>query len=48
MKKYEYKCVYILGAGQKTTSILNEYGRDGWELVSTWWIWHYFMRELIG
>ena len=28
MKKYEYKCVFIGGMGEKTTRILNEYGRD--------------------
>ncbi|WP_081896987.1 DUF4177 domain-containing protein [Clostridium sp. KNHs214] len=36
MKKYEYKCVYIIGGGQTTTEILNKYGQQGWELVSTW------------
>jgi len=44
--RYEYKCVAIVGLGHKTTQILNEYGRDGWELVSTAWIWHYFKREI--
>ena len=33
MKKYEYKCVFIGGLGKRTTMRLNEYGRDGWELV---------------
>ena len=46
MKKWEYKCVCIMGAGVRTTRILNDYGRDGWELVCTCWIWHYFKREL--
>lgn len=46
MKKYEYKCVAILGMGKSTTSELNEYGREGWELVTTCWIWHYFKRDL--
>ena len=45
MKKYEYKCVAIFGLGEKTTRILNGYGNDGWELVSTVWIWHYLKRE---
>jgi len=45
MKKYEYKCVLILGGGEKTTRILNEYGRDGWELICIWWAWHYLKRE---
>lgn len=47
MKKYEYKCVCILGGGVKTREKLNEYGKEGWELVSTWWVWHYFKRELL-
>jgi hypothetical protein len=46
MKKYEYKCVSILGDGERTTRILNEYGQQGWELVCTCWIWHYFKREI--
>lgn len=46
MKKYEYKCVCIIGGGEKTTRILNEYGQQGWELVSTWYVWHYFKREI--
>ena len=46
MKKYEYKCVFIFGLGEKTTRILNSYGREGWELVSTWWAWHYFQRVI--
>ena len=40
MTRFEYKCVYIWGGGEKTTRILNEYGRDGWELTATWWCWH--------
>ena len=46
MKKYEYKCVFIMGGGETTTRVLNEYGQQGWELVCTWWCWHYFKREL--
>jgi len=41
---YEYKCVFILGLGEKTTRILNSYGQEGWELVSVNWAWHYFKR----
>lgn len=37
MLKYEYKCVFVWGGGEKTTRILNEYGREGWELVCTYW-----------
>jgi hypothetical protein len=46
MTKFEYKCVYIWDGGEKTTRIFNEYGRDGWELVATWWFWHYFKRPV--
>ncbi|NMA67423.1 MAG: DUF4177 domain-containing protein [Clostridiaceae bacterium] len=46
MKKYEYKCVCIFGGGEKTTRILNEYGQQGWELVSAFHIWHYLKREI--
>jgi len=46
LKKYEYKCVLILGMGEKTTRVLNQYGQEGWELVSTCWAWHYFKRPV--
>ena len=46
MNCFEYKCVCIFGAGERTTRILNQYGKDGWELVSTCIIWHYFKRSL--
>jgi hypothetical protein len=46
MKKYEYKCVRILGDGEKTAKVMNEYGLQGWEFVSSWFIWHYFKREI--
>jgi hypothetical protein len=46
VKKYEYTCVRILSLGGKTTRILNQYGQEGWELVTTSWAWHYFKREL--
>ena len=45
MKKYEYKCVSIWGLGKGTTKKLNEYGKEGWELVEVWGIWYYFKRE---
>ena len=48
MDCYEYKCVYIWGLSERTTMILNGYGREGWELVSTWWCWHYFKRRMGG
>lgn len=48
MQKYEYKCVSIMGLGAATTRALNEYGRDGWELVAVCWIWHYFKRPIAG
>ena len=46
MQKYEYKCISIVGFGEKTTRILNEYAKDGWELVCTWYIWFYLKRDL--
>ncbi len=45
MKKYEYKCVSIWGLGKRTAGVLNEYGKEGWELVEVWGIWHYLRRE---
>lgn len=46
MKKYEYKCVFIGGLGEKTTRLLNEYGQLGWELVCVVGAWHYFKRPI--
>lgn len=46
VKKYEYKCVLILGMGGRTTRLLNEYGQQGWELVEVVWAWHYFKRPI--
>jgi hypothetical protein len=46
MTKFEYKCVFIWGGSEKTTRILNDYGKDGWELVCTYWCWHYFKRPI--
>ncbi len=48
MNHFEYKCVCILALGQGTTRILNEYGKDGWELVAIRCIRHYFKRPLAG
>ena len=45
MKQYEYKYIAIFGLGGRTTRVLNEYGRDGWELVCAWGLWHYLKRE---
>ena len=47
MEKWEYKCISIWGLGRTTTLVLNEYGRDGWELVATWGVWHYFKRRIV-
>lgn len=46
MKRFEYKCVWIFGLGEKTSRVLNEYGRDGWELVCVVGAWHYLKRQL--
>lgn len=46
MERFEYKCVFIWGGGEKTSRILNEYGEEGWELVTTWSFWHYLKRPL--
>ena len=42
--KYEYKCLSIWGLGEKTSRVLNEYGKEGWELVAVWGVWHYLKR----
>jgi hypothetical protein len=46
MTRYEYKCVFIWGGARTTTLTLNEYGKEEWELVCSWWCWHYFKRPL--
>ena len=46
MNRFEYKCVFIWGAGEKTARVLNEYGRDGWDLIAVWWCWHYLKRAV--
>jgi hypothetical protein len=46
MAACEYKCIFIWGGGEKTSRVLNEYGREGWELVCTYWCWHYMKRVL--
>lgn len=46
MDKYEYVCKAIVGAGKKTTRVLNAMGKEGWELVDVCWIWHYFKRKI--
>jgi len=46
MTKYEYKCIFIWGAGETTARILNSYGKEGWELVCTCWFWHYLKRPI--
>ena len=46
MQQFEYRCVLILGGGERTTRILNEYGRQGWELIAANWIWFYFKRPI--
>lgn len=46
MTRFEYKCVWIFGAGRRTTRVLNHYGKEGWELVTTCLAWHYFKRPL--
>ena len=46
MKKLEYKCVFIFGGSEKTARVLNEYGREGWELVCVSGSYHYLKREI--
>jgi len=26
---------------------MNEYGKEGWEFVHAWGVWHYFKKEAI-
>jgi hypothetical protein len=46
MDRFEYKCVAILGGGERTSRVLNEYGREGWELVGVWVFWHWLKHRL--
>jgi len=46
MQKFEYRCVFIWGWGEKTSKILNRYGKKGWELVAVNWVWFYFKRPI--
>lgn len=47
MKKWEYKCVWILGGGETITRRLNEYGREGWELIcADFWGFYHFKKEI--
>lgn len=46
MDRWEFKCISIWGGGEKTSRVLSEYGRDGWELVCVWSVWHYLKRRL--
>ena len=46
MEKFEYNCVPIWGLGAKTTKVLNTYGAQGWELVSVFYVWHYFKSPI--
>ncbi len=51
MKEYEYKSIKIGGfCGERSDRILNEYGKQGWELVAAFNIWffacYYLKREL--
>jgi hypothetical protein len=45
MQRFEYKCLSIGGGAEKTTRILDQWGKEGWELVSVNWVWFYFKRE---
>lgn len=46
MKRFEYKCVSIWGLGGRTGRVLSKYGKEGWELVCVWAIWHYLKRPI--
>ncbi len=46
MMRFEYKCIFIWGGGEKTSRVLNGYGKEGWELVCVVWCWHYMKRPL--
>lgn len=34
MKKFEYKVEVLCGSNEKVNSLLNELGKQGWELIS--------------
>ncbi len=46
MGPHEFECVFIWGMSEKATRVLNEYARDGWELVTVFWCYHYLRRSL--
>ena len=45
VKKWEYKCVFIAGTDARIEKILNDYGKDGWELVCINFIWSYYFKR---
>ena len=49
MKKYEYKYVVkVFFDEEKATKFLNDYGKDGWELVCVYHSSLYFKREIVN
>jgi len=46
MNLFEYKCVFILGLSETTSRRLNEYGKEGWELVEVSGPWFYLKRPI--
>ncbi|MDK2562117.1 DUF4177 domain-containing protein [Romboutsia sedimentorum] len=43
---YEYKYVSIWGKPEEVSDSLNNYGKEGWELICVWNNWHYFKRVI--
>lgn len=47
MKKFEYMVVSFLSFNEKkVVDKLNEYGKEGWELVDVEGAYHYFKRAI--
>lgn len=46
MEQGGLQVISIRGGEARIARVLNEYGREGWRLVSVWSSWDYFKRLL--